>query len=134
MQNGADVRKALDDKKTALHLAVNSGDDEAKGTLLRAWAAIGGDEAILQTILDVDKIQVDGKDEEEAALISLASESGHEAIVKLLVEKRVDIETKRSGMTRRSGLLDRDTKLFPTCRLGRELILRQGMGVITRRR
>ncbi|UKZ79033.1 hypothetical protein TrVFT333_006784 [Trichoderma virens FT-333] len=94
VQYGADVKKTSDDRKTALHLAVNAGHDAIRWILLRAWTAQVGDEGVIRKFLDDDEIQADAKDEEGQTLLHYASRSGHEAIVKLLVEKGADIEVK----------------------------------------
>ncbi|KAL6821269.1 ankyrin repeat-containing domain protein [Trichoderma camerunense] len=55
-QNGADVRKVSGDKKTALHLAVDSGDDEAKNNHDRtplSPAAMRGHAAIVKLLVEM---------------------------------------------------------------------------------
>ncbi|GFP54312.1 inversin [Trichoderma asperellum] len=94
VQNGANVKLSSDDGKTALRVAANADHDTTKWVLLRAWVAQGGDEGVIRELLDDGKVRIDSEDEDSWTLQSCASESGNDAIVRLLVKEGADIEAK----------------------------------------
>jgi len=97
---------------TGLHLAAYFGVKEAINALLKkgiqadsndnngrtplSWAALEGQASVMQQLLETGTVETDSKDSDGRTPLSFAAEGGHEAVVQLLLTKKVDADSKDS--------------------------------------
>jgi len=84
------------------------------------WAAENGYEAVVKSLLETGKAEIDAKDRDGWTPLQLASRNGHEAVVRLLLETgKVDVEAKNK---------DGWTPLHLASRNGHETVVRLLLG------
>jgi ankyrin repeat protein len=73
----------------------------AQISLVPSWAAENGHKAVVQLLLETDKVEVDSKDSSGRTPLSWATENEHEAVVQLLLETdKVEVDSKDSKYSR----------------------------------
>ncbi|KAJ5887721.1 hypothetical protein N7495_007762 [Penicillium taxi] len=90
--------------RTPLSWAVLGGrvDVDAKDTNGRtplSWAAEGGHDAVVKTLLDTGRVDIDSKDSEYGQTpLSWAAEGGHDAVVRMLLDNgRADVDSRSAN-------------------------------------
>ena len=100
VKQNAKISAQDDHEHTALHYAARNCHEATKWVLLRAWVSRKGDANVVRQQPNGDKVQVDVQGRDNPRLLLRAAEGGHKGLVKLLLERSIDIEAKTdNGMT-----------------------------------